>query len=135
MSKRESVISGIVLVLVSIVCVAFAAAQPMARPQVQQPTRYWQDVIKKPTQNWSSNVLSDMPEATQAILALDRLFGRLSDNDSQLASALWEQSNSLKVMSAQMSARIAVLTQRVDALEKAVVEPNEVVAEDPNATE
>lgn len=102
-----------------------------ARTQPQQPQRYWQDVIRKPTANWSGNVLSGMPEATQAILALDRLFGRIAENDSQLASSAWEHENGIKIL----SARIAALTKRIDALEASVVEPNEVTTEDPNVVE
>ena len=83
-----------------------------------QPPKHWQDVLLRLDQPWL-NAYGYSPESV------------LAYNDWQQNIAI--QNANRKILA--LEKLIAAVTKRVDAIEKPVVEPKEVTAEDPNAVE
>ena len=87
----------------------FSIAQPVV-------TKYWQDVLRKPSEQWNQSYARTMPEVTAVTGAINDLVAAIAKKDSDLAFNV----RSLLEVQESMARTIVDLRADVDALESPV---------------
>ncbi len=106
----------VVFIVVAVIG-TFTIAQPIV-------SKYWQDVLRKPSQAWQSQYSRNMSEVTNLMVAIQDVFDVIAKNDSDIAFNV----RSLLEVQESMAQMIVALQADVEALENPVDvnDPNEV---------
>lgn len=124
-----AVLSRMKLLCAVVVCVIiaqWAVAQPRA-------VKYWQDIMMQPDQAWKESYNRDMPEVQALTDAIENVFRRLSDNDSQesyniakLIGAVKAQAGAIGLLKEEIAAvRVELESIREPKTIDGAVDPNE----------
>lgn len=104
-----------------IVCLVAGMLVILCLGAASPSSKFWQDVLRKPSRTWQAQYDRNMPEVTNLLVAIQDVFDAMAKNDLDLAFNV----RSLLEVQNRMAQEVVALNAKVEALSDPN-DPNEV---------